>query len=225
MDRGDNMYKIYKNGKQIGCIENPVYILLQENGCFGLTTTEKATGIVFAGQPYHLLGRDEIEGLETVMLVAYDAGKEVFAARNAAQLEVAAKMIVQSTAAEIPDTTAMNMPDLFKTWEEVLAAKKQLEKDEIINDAGQLYRVVQAVTPIESQPPHMEGMLAIYRPIEPEHAGTQEDPIPWVYGMDCYAGTYYSYNGKTYKVAEGGDMIPCTWVPDTPGMWQWVLIE
>ena len=153
------------------------------------------------------------------------AAEALSAARNAAQLEVAAKMVVQSTAAEIPDTTAMDMPDLFKTWAEVLEAKKQLEKDEIINDAGQLYRVVQAVTPMEHQAPHMAGMLAIYRPIEPEHAGTQEDPIPWVYGMDCYAGTYYSYNGNTYKVAEGGDMIPCTWAPDTPGLWQWVLIE
>lgn len=40
--------------------------------------------------------------------------------------------------------------------------------------------------------------------------------------MDCYAGKHYSYNGKVYRVAEGGDMIPCTWPPDTPGMWQWV---
>lgn len=81
------MYQIYKDSKQIGCIENPIYIYLQENGCFGLTTEEKATGIVFDGQPYHLLGRKEIEGLETVMLVAYDAGKEVFAARNAEELK------------------------------------------------------------------------------------------------------------------------------------------
>lgn len=219
------MYQIYKDNKQIGCIENPVYIFLQENGCFGLTTEESATGIVFDGQPYHLLGCDEIEGLETVMLVEYDAGQEVFSARNAAQLEVAAKVFVQNQASSISDTTAMDMPDLFKTWEEALADGKQLEKDAIINDSGQLYRVVQSVTPMEHQAPHMAGMLAIYRPIEPEHAGTQEDPIPWVYGMDCYAGTYYSYNGKIYQVADGGNMIPCVWAPDTSGLWQWVLIE
>lgn len=68
-------------------------------------------------------------------------------------------------------------------------------------------------------------MLAIYRPIDQAHAGTLEDPIPWVYGMDCLAGTYYSYNGHTYKVADGGTMTPCVWPPDTAGMWQWVLIE
>ena len=26
-------------------------------------------------------------------------------------------------------------------------------------------------------------------------------------------------------VAEGGDMIPCTWPPDTPGMWQWEEVQ
>ena len=107
----------------------------------------------------------------------------------------------------------------------MLAAAKQLPKDRIINKDGTLYRIVQPVTPLESQPPDGEGMLAIYRPIDQAHAGTLEDPIPWVYGMDCLAGTYYSYNGHTYKEADGGTMTPCVWPPDTAGMWQWVLIE
>ena len=62
-------------------------------------------------------------------------------------------------------------------------------------------------------------MLAIYRPIDREHTGTPEDPIPWANGMDCLAGLYYSYEGAVYWVAEGGDMTPCVWAPDTPGLW------
>lgn len=116
------------------------------------------------------------------------------------------------------------MPDLFPAWETVLEAGEELPAGRILNDGGQLYRVVQAVTPQAEMPPHDDGMLAIYRPIDREHAGTADDPIPWVYGMDCYAGKHYSYNGKVYKVAEGGDMIPCTWPPDSPGMWQWVEV-
>ena len=81
------------------------------------------------------------------------------------------------------------------------------------------------VTPQEHQPPHGEGMLAVYRPIDQSHAGTLEDPIPWVYGMDCHAGVYFSYQGHIYQVAEGGDMVPCVWAPGTAGLWQWVLIE
>ena len=100
------------------------------------------------------------------------------------QLRTVAQLYMQK-AVDIPDNTALEMPDLFKTWNEVLAAGAQLEANTILNDGGQLYRVVQAVTPQAHQAPHNEGMLAIYRPIEPDHAGTQEDPIPWRYGMDC----------------------------------------
>ena len=129
-----------------------------------------------------------------------------------------------ATSTAIPDSYALDMSDLFPTWAAVLADGEELPAGRILNDEGQLYRVVQAVTPQEDMPPHDDGMLAIYRPIDREHAGTVDDPIPWVYGMDCHAGKHYSYNGKVYKVAEGGDMIPCTWAPDTPDMWQWVEV-
>lgn len=139
------------------------------------------------------------------------------------QLRVAA-MAFAATATAIPDAQALKMPDLFPTWETVLSEGKEIAAERVISKDGQLYRVVQAVTPIKSQPPDGEGMLAIYRPINPEHAGTEDDPIPWVYGMDCYAGKYYSYEGAVYMVAEGGDMIPCTWPPDS-GIWQWVKVD
>ena len=108
-----------------------------------------------------------------------------------------------------------------------LAAGEKLAEGTILKDGAVLYRVVQAggVTPQEHQPPHGEGMLAVYRPIDQSHAGTLEDPIPWVYGMDCHAGVYFSYQGHIYQVAEGGDMVPCVWAPGTAGLWQWVLIE
>lgn len=136
----------------------------------------------------------------------------------------AAMRAYAATSTAIPDAYVLDMPDLFPTWAVVLADGEELPAGRILNDEGQLYRVVQAVTPQEDMPPHDDGMLAIYRPIDREHAGTVDDPIPWVYGMDCHAGKHYSYNGKVYKVAEGGDMIPCTWAPDTPDMWQWVEV-
>ncbi len=139
------------------------------------------------------------------------------------QLRVAA-MAFAASATTIPDAQALEMPDLFPTWETVPAEGKGLAAERVISKDGQLYRVVQPVTPQEHQPPDGEGMLAIYRPINPEHAGTADDPIPWVYGMDCHAGEYYSYEGAVYMVAEGGDMIPCTWPPDS-GIWQWVLVS
>lgn len=75
------------------------------------------------------------------------------------------------------------------------------------------------MTPQAHQAPHDEGMLAIYRPIDQTHAGTLEDPIPFVYGMDTEEGKYYAYEGTTYLCRQ--TMTPCVWAPGTPGLWQW----
>ena len=128
------------------------------------------------------------------------------------------------TAVNIPDAQALEMAALFPTWEQVLSGGAELAAGRVISKDGQLYRVVQAAVPQAHQIPGGEGMLAVYRPIDREHAGTADDPIPWVYGMDCLAGLYYSYEGAVYRVAAGGNMIPCVWAPNTPGLWQWEKI-
>lgn len=99
------------------------------------------------------------------------------------QQYAAAMRAYAATSTTIPDAYSLDMPDLFPTWAVVLADGEELPAGRILNDEGQLYRVVQAVTPQEEMPPHDDGMLAIYRPIDREHAGTVDDPIPWVYGM------------------------------------------
>lgn len=123
---------------------------------------------------------------------------------------------------ELSDTVALSIPDLLPTWSELLAAGNKVAAGVCLVYNGQTYRVVQDVTPLESQPPDMEGMLAICRPVEREHAGTMADPIPWVSGMDCKEGKYYRYEDKTYLCKS--DMLPCVWPPDTPDMWQWEVI-
>ena len=128
-----------------------------------------------------------------------------------------------ATATSLTDTVALSIPDLLPTWDELLAAGREVSAGVCLVHNGQTYRVVQDVTPIESQPPDMDGMLAVYRPIEREHAGTLTDPIPWVYGMDCYSGKYYSYEGNTYLCK--ADMIPCVWAPGTAGLWQWEAVN
>lgn len=219
------MYKIVdvNTGKTIGTTEAPSYIMLMsKNGCYKQCSKSEAQGVSYRDTVYNLLEGDGLSKASgTVMLQQYDAGDD--AALNA-QLAVASRLYVQNTSEDIPDEQALKMPDLFKTWEEVLAAGVQLKANSIVNDGGTLYRVAQAVTPQESQPPHGEGMLAVYRPIDAEsHAGTLEDPIPWVYGMDCYTDKYYSYNGVTYLCK--GDMIPCTLEPGSAGLWQWEAVS
>jgi len=124
---------------------------------------------------------------------------------------------------ELSDTVALSIPDILPHWDELLAGGNQVAAGVCLVHNGQTYRVVQDVTPIESQPPDMDGMLAVYRPIEREHAGTLADPIPWVSGMDCRTGKYYSYEGVAYLCK--GDMIPCVWTPGTAGLWQWEVVS
>ena len=113
-----------------------------------------------------------------------------------------------SVSTALTDEQALSMPDFFAEWE----PNTKYVYGQVIRRNGQLHRVEQSeVTSIESQPPEAEEMLAVYRPINPSHTGALDDPIPWVYGMDCYTGKYYSYNDKIYKCT--GDMIPCVGNP------------
>lgn len=122
-----------------------------------------------------------------------------------------------ATATTLTDEVALSISDLLRSWPELLAAGEPIQPGVCLVHEGQVYRMVQpsAVMPQAHQPPGGEGMLAVYRPIDQEHAGTQADPIPWVSGMDCYAGKYYGYEGKTYLAKL--DMLPCVWTPGSAG--------
>lgn len=128
---------------------------------------------------------------------------------------------IQTLAVSAPDEVLMEQPtSMYETW----AAGETYSYNQPIVHNGQLYRVAQSggVTAQAHQPPDAAGMLAVYRPLNAENQGTLEDPIPWVYGMDCHTGKYYSYNDKVYLCK--GDMIPCVWEPGSAGLWQWELV-
>ena len=223
------MYEIRKDGALLALTEQVNYIRLHPDGFYLLCPEAEAQGVAVSGTPYHLMGRDEMPECETVVVQEADAGTALQAAQETAaegakmngQMQAAVKLYVQK-ATDIQDEQALEMPDLFRTWDEALAAGEELGANTVLNLDGQLYRVVQAVTPQEHQRPDGEGMLAIYRPIDQTHAGTQEDPIPFVYGMDTEQGKYYSSGGKTYLC--NLTMTPCVWAPGTPGLWQWTEV-
>ena len=125
------------------------------------------------------------------------------------------------TATNIPDAVALSIPDILPTWKEFLDSGEKIGEGVCIMHEGQRYRQMQpgGVTPIESQPPGADGMLAVYRSIDRDHAGTIDDPIPWVSGMDCFKDKYYAHDGEVYLCKQ--DMTPCVWAPGTEGVWQW----
>lgn len=84
------MYQVIKNGKEIALLKNPIWIKLQDNGYYNVCEKEDAHGIVIKQTKmtesglviddvvYHLHGKPEIEGVETVELFEIDDGLVLF---------------------------------------------------------------------------------------------------------------------------------------------------
>lgn len=120
------MYKIISTeNSAVGLTEKPTYIKIAANGSYVLCSEAEATGIAHNGKPYHLLDRDAMDGLETVFLLEVDMGNELAATNKAVvdstkmagQMEVAAKVFIQTTA-DLDDAVALQIPGLFKTWKQ-----------------------------------------------------------------------------------------------------------
>lgn len=140
-----------------------------------------------------------------------------------AQYKAALSSLV-AMATTLTDAQALKISGSFyPVWPDGVDDNGQYHKGQIISYGDAIYRVDQdGVTPIESQAPDAEGMLAVYRPIVEGHKGNKKDPIPWVYGMDVKKNKYYSYGGVVYRAAE--NMMPCVWYPDS-GIWQWEVAD
>ena len=74
------MFKIIKasDGTVLALTEDVTYIKKADNGCYILCPEPDASGISYAGTPYHLLDRDPMgDDLESVMLEQTDIGSWV----------------------------------------------------------------------------------------------------------------------------------------------------
>ena len=123
---------------------------------------------------------------------------------------------VQTMSFAPAEFAVMAKAKLFDEWE----AGASYTAGQRIAYNGVVYEVVQDVTAQSHQTPASAGMLAIYRPLSlgesgAEHAGTLEDPIPWVYGMTVEANKYYSYDEKTYQAVQS--QTPSIWTPGSAG--------
>lgn len=77
------MYKIIKNGAVIGLAAKPVYVMLLDNGYYGLCNAAEAGAVVYDGTVYPLGG----EG--GVLLVEVDAGTVLDEQRRQAESQLA----------------------------------------------------------------------------------------------------------------------------------------
>ena len=80
------MYKIVKasDGTVLALTEDVTYIKKADNGCYIICPEPDASGISYAGPPYHLLGRDPMgDDLESIMLEQTDIGSWIMEAKAA----------------------------------------------------------------------------------------------------------------------------------------------
>lgn len=101
------------------------------------------------------------------------------------------------TATEIPDAVALRVPATFYSFAELCKRGKQVAKGVVLRHGGKTWRVVQPHVPMGIYPPSI-NTTSLYSKIEPGHAGTLDDPIPYEQGMAFEKGKYYSQYGVVY---------------------------
>lgn len=104
------------------------------------------------------------------------------------------------------DNTALTGIELYPVWAVGIA----VAKDSRYQYNGKLYKVVQAHTTQADWTPDVTP--ALWTVIDVTHAGTIDDPIPAVAGMEYIYGKYY-IEGETVYIckrtgeAEGGTIV------------------
>lgn len=72
------MYHIISvNGDLLGTVDSVYYIKIGAGGSFTPTEKSEAIGVALKGVAYNLIGHDEIEGADTVVVSAFDGGEYV----------------------------------------------------------------------------------------------------------------------------------------------------
>ena len=201
------MFRITKNGATVGMTESPNYIRQQENGCFALCPEPLASGIVFEGTVYHLLDRPALEGVDTVMLEAADAGAEIVKATEAGGI----MFVTMAEAGQIDNTTAAEHADLFAPW----AYPVSYKVSQIRRYGGKLYRCVKDHISQEDWTPEAAASLWAVTADPAEEWPTWSQPI----------GAHDTYSADA-KVSHQDKH----WISDTdgnvwePGVYGWTEV-
>ena len=77
------MFLIIKiDGTELGITDSVNYIKIGESGDYATASEQDAIGIAFNSEPYNLLGHEDIEGADTVIVSNVNGGNMVYEQRN-----------------------------------------------------------------------------------------------------------------------------------------------
>lgn len=112
---------------------------------------------------------------------------------------------------ELPDQLALKYSAMYPVW----AAGIAVEAGQRYQYGDRLYKAGQAHTTQADWTP--DTTPALWTVIDVEHAGTIDDPIPAVAGMEYTKGLYYSEDGVIYLMNRqgmaDGDKITLYYLP------------
>ena len=203
------MFRINRGGESIGMTEAPNYIKQTANGCYNLCPEPEASGIVFEGKVYHLLGRPDMESAAaTVMLEETDTGSEITRAAETGGI----MFVTLAEAGSIDATTAAEHADLFAPW----AVPVNYKAGQIRRYTdGQLYQCLQDHTSQEDWTP--DASPSLWKRV----ADPAEEWPEWsqpVGTQDAYAkDAKVSRNGKHWT----SDLDGNVW---EPGVYGWTEV-
>lgn len=217
------MFKIMKETTVIAVVGKPTYVRMQENGSFGLTSEDSANGVAVNGAVYHLIGRPEITGAESVVVVEEDDGQyagnltalvvDPTDLKNAEQFRKA----VQLFAGSLDEEAAQVVATIYDPYE---VGKDYKMGDYLtygVNSVGdpQLYKVIQPHTSHESWTPDEANSLFVAIGLNDQGYPVWSQPTG---SHDAYnTGDIMDYNGTLYRSTVDGNV----WSPESyPAGWE-----
>lgn len=104
------------------------------------------------------------------------------------------------SADSLPDTQAAEVKTLYPIWKEGEAVS--IDARRYYPPTDMLYKCSQAHTTQADWTP--DAATSLWTPLDVEHAGTIDDPIPAVSSMEYVKGKYYSEDGTIYLMNREG---------------------
>lgn len=97
---------------------------------------------------------------------------------------------------------ALSVKEMFPQWNKDLG---EVVKGERYNYGENLWEVVQSHTTQENWAPSLQTS-SLWKVVNVDNEGTEEDAIPYTPPMEIFAGKYYTQNGVKYKCTRDSGM-------------------
>lgn len=96
---------------------------------------------------------------------------------------------IDKVIAYLSDSQAVSVKHLYPTWEQLIGKTVAVGTRFLYNE--QLYKTIQDNLLIQEQYIPGKGTESLYARLDEAHAGTSDDPIPWVNNMQPEKDKYY----------------------------------